>query len=326
MKVCPKCGKYQKPVDDDGDRYYYNECPCEKEGSGKMEDRKKVIGGSEIAAIMGLSRWTTPLRIWAEKIGEIERKDLSDKEYVQLGNELEDFVAKKFEKETGMKVRRDTRTFTHPKHNYLVAHIDRRITGSDALLECKTCSAWKAKEWEGEEIPTEYIMQVIWYMGITGMLKSAYIAVLIGGQKFRYKEIKFDQELYDKMIDAAVHFMEFNILENNPPIAVASDNETLLELHPDPKNEKLIEATEDIETALDLFQELSKHITEMNKEKKEIEAKIKQVIGSNAGLRTPKYKVFWSKIKKDEYVVKAQEFRLLRITKRKEIVIFGMMR
>ncbi len=69
-------------------------------------DRTKFIGGSDISVVMGLNRWKTPLQLWAEKTGQVEPDDLSKVERVQLGSELEDFVAKKFERESGLKVRR----------------------------------------------------------------------------------------------------------------------------------------------------------------------------------------------------------------------------
>ena len=57
------------------------------------ENRHLYIGGSDIAKVMGLSRWGTPLSLWAEKTGKIPPKDLSNVEAVELGNDLEDFVA-----------------------------------------------------------------------------------------------------------------------------------------------------------------------------------------------------------------------------------------
>ena len=70
------------------------------------EERRKYIGGSDITSVMMMSRWKTPLTLWLEKTGEIEPDDLSDNEAVQLGVELEDFVAQKFAKEIGKKVRK----------------------------------------------------------------------------------------------------------------------------------------------------------------------------------------------------------------------------
>lgn len=256
-----------------------------------MTDRNKIIGSSDIASIMGLNRWKSPLQLWAEKTGQIEPDDLSDNEAVQLGSELEDFVAKKFERETGLKVRRSPKYYEHPHHSDFRAQVDRLIEGSDELLECKTCSAWKAKEWEGEEIPQEYILQVMWQLGITGR-SLGHIAVLIGGQKFRYKAIEFDQDLFDRMLQSAVEFRKF-VSEKTPPAATSIDNETLRELYPT-ANEILIETTgSDMNEKIAYFQETKMHIAQMMEEKKEVEAEIKQAIGDCLGIKTDKYIVKW---------------------------------
>ena len=110
------------------------------------EERRKYIGGSDIATVLGMSRWNTPLKLWLEKIGEAEPTDLSTNEAVQLGTELEDFVAKKFAKATGKQVRKQSKMYVHKDYPFMVAHVDRLITRTNELLECKTCSAFKKEE------------------------------------------------------------------------------------------------------------------------------------------------------------------------------------
>ena len=67
-------------------------------------DRSKIIGGSDIAAVMGLSRWKTPLSLWAEKTGRVQN-GLSNFEAAEIGTELEEYVSRKFEKKTGIKLK-----------------------------------------------------------------------------------------------------------------------------------------------------------------------------------------------------------------------------
>ena len=90
---------------------------------------------------MGLSRWGTPLSLWAEKTGKIPPKDLSNVEAVELGN---DFLRILWLTNSHKKqaVRRSPKVYQHPQYPYMVAHIDRLVTG-DELLECKTCSFFK---------------------------------------------------------------------------------------------------------------------------------------------------------------------------------------
>lgn len=255
------------------------------------EQRMKTIGGSEIAAVMGVSRWETPLSLWAKKTGKVECEDKSELEYVEIGIDLEDFVAKRFIKKSGLNVRRDNRTFRHKTHDFLVAHIDRRVTGSDEILECKTCSAWKLKEWDGDEIPVEYVMQVIYYLGMLGM-KSGYIAVLIGGQRFMYKKIEFDEELYNQMIARAVDFWNNYVLKDVPPMALANDKDIVVELNKN-HNDVIIEGDE---LAFDLMRvrdELDKKIKALEDRKVEFENRLKMYIGDNLGVTSKEYTATW---------------------------------
>lgn len=253
------------------------------------EERRKYIGGSDISAVMGMNRWKTPLQLWLEKTGEVEPKDLSQVEAVQLGIELEEFVAQKFARETGKQVRVQSKMYVHKDYPFMTAHIDRLIVGGDELLECKTCSAFKKDEWENDGIPQEYVLQVMWYMGITGR-KKAWIAVLIGGQSFKYKEVEFDQELFDIMVERAKNF--WNCVQNNiPPEISVNDGETLREMFPKHSNDIVEDLEADQEIAY--YQELKNTISEQKTELELLGAKIKNRIQGNLGISTPKYIATW---------------------------------
>lgn len=263
-------------------------------------NRNKFIGGSDIAKIMGLSRWGTPLKLWAEKTGKLPVPDLSNVEAVEMGTRLEQFVADLFAVKTGKSVRRSPKYYQHPDYPYMIAHVDRLVTGTDELLECKTCSAFKADEWEGEEIPQEYILQVMWYLGITGR-KIGHIAVLIGGQSFKYKQIEFDAELFETMVEAAKEFWG-HVQEDTPPAIMPTDDETLKDLYSEhsevmielyPKDEETAQAAQTLEDKIAYLQEIKAHIKNYQDEQKKIETTIKDIIKDNLGIKTPKYVVTW---------------------------------
>lgn len=291
-------------------------------------ERMQYIGGSDIAAVLSQSRWKTPYRLWAEKTGKIIVPDLSNVEAVEMGNRLEQFVADIFSDKTGKQVRRAPKMYRHPEYPFLVANIDRLIVGGDELLECKTCSAYKLEEWENK-IPREYVLQVIWYLGITGR-KRGWIACLIGGQKFDYKPIDFDQELFDLMIEKALKFWDM-VKNDVPPMILPEDDTTLVELYPT-HTEDLIEIQE-MNDRIAYLQEIKMHIDEMTKEKREIETELKTLIKDKAGVLTDRYKITWkaqTSMRIDSALLKAEcpdiaqkymkesSSRVLRIAKRKE--------
>lgn len=191
------------------------------------EERRNYIGGSDASLIyLGKTPWgKTVLRLWCEKVGLIEPDDLSNNLAVLLGNMLEDVVAKLFTWKTGKKVRNSKKQYIHSTYNFLVAHIDRIVEGTDFLLECKTSSPFNINQWKNDNIPELYKLQVIWYLGITGR-KKAYIACLFGNSAFEIREIEFDKELFNKMLEKSIEFWEC-VKNNIPPKIQAEDNSLL---------------------------------------------------------------------------------------------------
>lgn len=292
-----------------------------------LKERQNYLGGSEIAGAIGQSRWVTPLKLWSIKRGLIEPDDLSDVEAVTLGTELEDFVAKKFERVTGMKVRKPpVRSYVHPEHSWARAQVDRLIEGTDELLEVKTCSAFKLKEWDGEEIPTEYALQVFWQLLVTGR-KVGWICCLIGGQKFLYKKIEADEAFQSDLLEKAKAFWKM-VQDGTPPAAMSGDSDVLLSLHPTADDS--IQSVQEMNDSIRLLQETKAHIKELESQKEEIEVKLKEVISDNLGIKTSEYIATWTptktsrvdynRLKEDgvyEKYLKVSESRRLTIKKNK---------
>lgn len=280
-----------------------------------MNERNQWIGGSDIAAVMGLSPWVTPLQLWAEKTGEVPPKDLSDNEAVEMGVELEDTVARLFTKRTGLAVRRSPQRYFDKEFPWMSCQVDRLVTGTDELLECKTASLRSEKDWDGEDIPTHYVLQVQWQLMVTGR-SVGWIAVLIGGQKFIYKKITPDAVLIGAMREAAKLFWGM-VQAKTPPDVEAEDNPFMVKLFPN-AGADMREATTDINEAVALLQQTKAEIITLEKAKDEIEAKLKAVIGDSLGLETPIYLVKWIPVKGSTYTVTRADSRQLKITKKKE--------
>jgi putative phage-type endonuclease len=180
-----------------------------------LKERQKGIGGSDVGAIMGVNKWKGPFEVYVEKIEEItEVKESGESSY--WGNTLEEVVAREFSIRTGKKVRKDRRQLVHKTNEFMMGNIDRRIVGENALLECTTVNVFGAKEWDGEEIPPSYILQCQHYMEVMGA-DSCYIAALIGGQRFVYKEIKRDEELISMIVKAEKDFWINHVQKRIPP-------------------------------------------------------------------------------------------------------------
>ena len=98
----------------------------------------------------------------------------------------------------------------------MLANLDGVIHTSDGdfIFEAKTTNAFLSKEWE-DGIPDSYMLQVQHYMAVTGYM-GAYIAVLIGGNTFKYKFIERDDELIEMLIQLEKDFWN-HVQEFIPP-------------------------------------------------------------------------------------------------------------
>ena len=194
----------------------------------EMQNREKWlaardagIGGSDAAVIVGLSKWKSPFQLWLEKTGQVEPEDISDNEYVHFGNILEQVVADEFTLRTGKKVQRRglMRDSNLP---FMLASVDRMVIGENAGLECKTANGFAAKEWEGDEIPDAYYCQCQHYMAVTGCEKW-YIAVLIGGNHFVWKEVWRNEDDITALITAEIEFWH-KVQDNIMPAVDGSES------------------------------------------------------------------------------------------------------
>jgi len=196
-------------------------------------DRTKYIGGSDIGAILGLSRFRTPLEVWIEKTGKENKK--VDSLPLRFGSFAEEFVASEYARATRFELLLDESIFVHPEHSFMSAHIDRFVLDSvgvapSRILECKTASPFNSCEWGevgSDEVPMSYLCQCIWYMAITG-IEYCDLAVLFGNSDFRIYEIARDKALEKMVIGKAIAFWHDYVLKDlPPPIQSFADCQTL---------------------------------------------------------------------------------------------------
>jgi len=187
-------------------------------------DRSKYIGGSDIGAILGLSRFRSPLEVWMEKTGkEVKRFDSLP---LRFGSFAEEFVASEYSRATGFDLIHDKSIHIHPDYSFMSAHIDRFVFehGSPTptrILECKTANPFASSDWGeagSDEVPLSYLCQSVWYMAITNMNKVD-LAVLFGNSDFRIYEITRDLELESVVLEKANLFWSEHVLKDNPPPA-----------------------------------------------------------------------------------------------------------
>jgi len=241
-----------------------------------LENRRTGIGGSDIADILGISRYGSPFSVWVAKV--YGASDLRDTGAMRFGRDTEPMLAKWFEEDTGLKTRRNNYILAHDDYPFLIANIDREIVGG-GILEIKTTNAYNKDSWD-DKVPDEYMCQLQWYLGITGN-SFGYFCCLMGSRDFVIYKVDFDKELFDVMVNKAVYFWNKFVIPKVAPIAGGRDIDALKRLYPEGIPETSIELSEAAEIAACQRKEALEIITRQTKIKDEAEAILRQEMGDN---------------------------------------------
>lgn len=182
-----------------------------------LEHRKLGIGGSDASVVCGINRYKSAVELWMDKTGQLPYQEAGEAAY--WGTQLEPFVRAEFTKRTGIEVTHKNELLQSEEHPFMLANLDGVCEVPDVgtcIFEAKTASAYKSGEWE-DSIPDEYQLQIQHYMAVTGYT-GTYIAVLIGGNSFRWKFVERDEELISMLIELEADFWDYVRLRTPPPL------------------------------------------------------------------------------------------------------------
>jgi len=238
-----------------------------------LKERTTGIGGSDIAAVLGLSKWRTPLDVYRDKRGEAEPQP--ENSAMRWGRYLEPVVRQAYADETGREVRMLPDMLRHPEYAFLIANLDGFVaagqpgTSVDRIFEAKTARSGDGWGEPGsDQIPREYALQVQHYMNVARCV-VADVAVLIGGSDFRIYEVPSDPELQAMMMDAAAEFWE-RVQNGNPPEPVTYAD-AIARYGRSSRNDSVM-ATADVMDAVEHLREIKTQSKHLDSAKEEWEA------------------------------------------------------
>lgn len=264
--------------------------------------RKEGLGGTDAAVIMGMSKFKTLHRLWAEKTGRFQPEELSNDEAVHFGAVLEEVVAEEFTIRTGKKVKKHglLRSMEHP---WMLASVDRILIGEDAGLECKTASFLMRKEWEDGHgkfggIPEGYYCQCQWYMAVTGFPRW-YIACLIGGQHYVWRIVERDEAFISEMVKKASVFWMNVTNDTLPSVDCTEDCGRNLSAFYSAVQDKEVRLPEAMEHSFVALGEIEERLEELGERKVYHENRIKSCLKDAEYGRTDSgYYASWKKSKR----------------------------
>lgn len=256
--------------------------------------RKTGIGGSDAGAICGVNPYSSSLNVYLDKLSD--QIEDTDNESMRQGRDLEEYVARRFMEETGLKVRRSNKMYRSNEYPFMLADVDRLIVGQNAGLECKTANAFQADQWKNGEIPAHYLIQCLHYMAVTGR-KEWYIAVVILGWEFKYQKITWDNRAIQKMIEVEKTFWNQNIVSRKMPEPDGSDayGEAIGKYFSLVKRGNAVQLV-GFDEKLERRKELLQTKQELEKEQKQIEQEIQFYMKDNETAFSDGYRITWANV------------------------------
>ena len=254
-----------------------------------LAERRTGIGGSDAAAILGLSPFHTAVDVWLDKTGRAAEKE--ETEAMRLGTELEDFVARRYCERTGRSVQR----FNRMVHDgCLLGNFDRLVVPdggrvashmgevrTDTLLECKTSS----RDWD-DGVPLYYQTQVQHYMGLAPRLERADVACLfLVHKRFEVYRVERDDAVIAAMRERLrAWWDEFVVGDRMPPPMSEADCKALWARSNPGKS---VVASDEIGEALTRYRELAGRKEAAEDEMEELRDEICAAMGDAETLVSP---------------------------------------
>ena len=264
-----------------------------------LEYRKQGIGGSDASVVCGINRYKSPVELWMEKTDQMPSQEAGEAAY--WGTQLEPFVRAEFTKRTGIEVIHTMQLLQSEEHPFMLANLDGICDVPDVgkcIFEAKTASAYKASEWE-DTIPDEYMLQVQHYMAVTGYA-GTYIAVLIGGNTFKWKFVERDEELISMLIELESAFWN-HVQDSTPPPLDGSDASAkfLSERFPSSTPKSHITLPDTAADLLAQYDEACEQLEIVTERKQKAENLLKEMMGENEVGTTGDRIVTWKSVSQE---------------------------
>lgn len=253
-------------------------------------DRATYIGGGDVAAVMGISPWKTPVDLWMRKTHRSEEPapDKFRKKILERGKKLEPYVLemvadKLIEQGHEVEIIATNARYQDSEHPFLAAEIDFEmiLDGEHINGDCKTVSGFARAHWgeeDTDEVPLHYAAQFMHGLGITGR-NRCLVAALIGLDDVAIYWVERDDETIAAMRAKCVMFWNDCVLADQAPDPLIFSDITALF----PKdNGKAIDATPEVAAQVAEYAALGRQIKGLSDQRDELKFKIADYISPNA--------------------------------------------
>jgi len=261
-----------------------------------LEARRQGIGGSDVAAVLGLSKWRGPMDVWAEKRGLAD--DQAENYAMMRGRILESAVADWYSEISGASLEDGPPMPISGPEPWMLGSPDRyAITEEEGRYGLEIKTARSCDDWgqDGSSmIPVYYATQVAWYMACTDIDRWDVAVLFMMNDEFRRYTILRDSEVEKKLISSCRQWWNKHVVEGSPPPVDGSNaaSQYLQQKFPTASQELRKANPDETNTVFDLY-EVNEQLKLLKDKKARLENQIKEVIGENEGIWNDWGKITW---------------------------------
>lgn len=239
-----------------------------------LRARQQGIGGSDVAAIVGVSPYAGPFDVYVSKVEPIEETQDSGNAMMRMGRLLEDGIAQAYAETTGSVIEKPTHMVAHDDYDWMLASPDRYTDNTGpGVLEVKYVpfsQAWDRGVPDSAELQTRHYMAVL-------DRDYADVAALLGGRDLRIYRIDRDAQVEDAIMQLEAAFWQ-RVVDRDPPHADEYATAALRRLYP--KSEaRAVELSDDLRPALRSFLAAREQEAEAKKRKEAARNRICAALG-----------------------------------------------
>lgn len=276
--------------------------------------RNTGLGGTDVAAIVGLSPYKKPWDVYADKRGLSEPFEQTER--MRIGIAQQPTIVSLFEARTGRKVTWFDKTIRHPKVSFIIGTPD-GLLEEDAGFEAKTAGIDQAWRWgvEQDDLPEEYLIQCQWYMLLTGRPRWS-VAALIGGDRFVVHELAEDKDFQSMLYERAERFWVQHIEKGIQPEfdGAESIKSYLLRMFPRADGKIVRDATPVEYEAMREYLSLNRELKQLETAKEVCGQRLKAAIADKYGIEAEGLRAIWYETQESSYMVTRPAGRTLKVT------------
>lgn len=184
------------------------------------------IGGGNVAGILGVSPYKSPLDEYLTITGQSPANDDSREAFFKRRKALEPFAAEVFQQVTGLQIAKRNERYDDHEHAFMRAEIDFE-TDDGCNGETKTVSQFRAKDWGDpgtDEIPVYVTAQAMHGLMLKPQAPATWVHALIGLDDDRIFRVERDEALIAAIRAREVEFWHQHIEPRIEPAPVNDDD------------------------------------------------------------------------------------------------------